>query len=71
LPATTLFTVFEAGAVKSGLRGIRNLTPGDFKTVHQRQQYSEKFQSPLQAVAALKTEVSYKRFRTSAIGFAA
>jgi SpoVK/Ycf46/Vps4 family AAA+-type ATPase len=58
-----------SNAVKTALHKIRDLTPGDFKTVHQRQQYSTDSVSPLSAVSALKTEVSYKRSRTSDIGF--
>ncbi len=57
--------------VRRVLKEIRDLTPGDFKTVHQRQQYCANSQTPFEAVRALKTEVSYKRSCTSAIGFSA
>jgi hypothetical protein len=53
------------------LHEIRDLTPGDFKTVHQRQGYVEEAASPRTCVDALKQEVSYKRSRTSSIGFSA
>jgi len=57
--------------VKTGLRTIRELTPGDFKTVWQRQQYSGTKPSALDNVKALKQEVSYKRTRfVGTIGFA-
>jgi len=57
--------------VKGALRGIQNLTPGDFKTVWQRQQYSGTKPSALDHVKALKQEVSYKRTRfVGTIGFA-
>ncbi len=56
--------------VRSSLKEIRDLTPGDFKTVHQRQQYASEGASHLDNVKALKKEVSYKRTRRSSIGFA-
>jgi len=56
--------------IRSALKEIRDLTPGDFKTVHQRQQYATEGASPLDSVKALKQEVSYKRTRSSSIGFA-
>jgi len=56
--------------VKGALRGIQNLTPGDFKTVWKRHQYGECKPSATEFIQALKREVSYKRSRTSAIGFA-
>ena len=54
----------------SELKEIRDLTPGDFKTVHLRQQYASEGALPLESVNALKKEVSYKRTRSSFIGFA-
>ncbi len=57
--------------VRKLLNGIRDLTPGDFKTVHQRQQYSSGAASPRDIVNALKAEASYNRSRSSTIGFAA
>lgn len=60
-----------SNAVKAELHSTRDLTPGDFKTVSQRQQYREHKPSPLETVQALKQEVSYKRARTFTIGFSA
>lgn len=61
-----------SGEVKTALRAIRDLTPGDFKTVWQRQQYSGVESSGLDVVKALKQEVSYKRSRSARpIGFSA
>jgi len=57
--------------IRDALKEIRDLTPGDFKTVWQSQQYRSEGASPLDSVKALKQEVSYKRTRTSSIGFAA
>jgi hypothetical protein len=60
-----------AAEVKTSLRTIRDLAPGDFKTVWQRQQYSGTKPSALDAVKALMQEVSYKRTRSGKpIGFA-
>jgi SpoVK/Ycf46/Vps4 family AAA+-type ATPase len=59
-----------SAAVKGALRGIQNLTPGDFKTVWQRHQYGECKSSATELIQALKQEVSYKRPGRSAIGFA-
>jgi len=39
------------------------------KTVHQRQQYASEGALSLESVNALKKEVSYKRTRSSFIGF--
>jgi SpoVK/Ycf46/Vps4 family AAA+-type ATPase len=59
-------------AVKAGLQTTQNLTPGDFKTVWQRQQYREKPATAVEILAELRKENSYKRNRTSGpIGFAA
>jgi SpoVK/Ycf46/Vps4 family AAA+-type ATPase len=59
-----------SASVKTGLRAIRNLTPGDFKTVWQQQQYSGVKAAGLDVVKALKQECSYKRTRCSSpIGF--
>lgn len=60
-----------SGQVKEALRGIHNLTPGDFKTVHQREEYSGGKRPAIELVAALRQECSYKRAGASApIGFA-
>ena len=59
-----------SGEVKTALRAIRDLTPGDFKTVWQQQQYSGGKSLGLDVVNALKQEVSYKRSRSARpIGF--
>jgi SpoVK/Ycf46/Vps4 family AAA+-type ATPase len=59
-----------SASVKTGLRAIRDLTPGDFKTVWQQQQYSGVKAAGLDVVKALKQECSYKRTRCSSpIGF--
>jgi AAA+ superfamily predicted ATPase len=59
-------------AVKTGLQSIRDLTPGDFKTVFQRQQYREQPATAVEILAELRKEVAYKRTRTGGpIGFAA
>jgi SpoVK/Ycf46/Vps4 family AAA+-type ATPase len=58
--------------VRADLRNIRNLTPGDFKTVSQRQQHFTRKPSAAETVKALKQEASYKRNTSSGpIGFAA
>jgi SpoVK/Ycf46/Vps4 family AAA+-type ATPase len=57
--------------VKGALRGIHNLTPGDFKTVWQRHQYDGCKPSAIELIQALKQEVSYKRSGSAKpIGFA-
>ncbi|MEI8206813.1 MAG: AAA family ATPase [Kiritimatiellales bacterium] len=59
-------------AVKTGLQNARDLTPGDFKTVWQRQQYREKSVTVAEILAELCKENAYKRTRTGGpIGFAA
>ena len=59
-----------SASVRTGLRAIRDLTPGDFKTVWQQQQYSGVKAAGLDVVKALKQECSYKRTRCSSpIGF--
>jgi len=59
-------------AVKAGLQTTQTLTPGDFKTVWQRQQYREKPATAVEILAELRKENSYKRNRTGGpIGFAA
>ena len=55
--------------IRAALKEIRDLTPGDFKTVYLRQQYATEGESTLDSVKALKKEVSYKRTRSSSIGF--
>ncbi len=56
--------------IRAALKEIRDLTPGDFKTVWQSQRYRGEGASLLDSVKALKQEVSYKRTRSSSIGFA-
>ncbi|MCH8510339.1 MAG: AAA family ATPase [Kiritimatiellae bacterium] len=56
--------------VLKALAEIKGLTPGDFKTVWQRQQYMGQKSTRLESVEALAKEVSYKRCPGSkAIGF--